>query len=510
MYQVGFAAESLTLRTLRGMTRNNAMRKYHVSIALLLVFCLGSGLLSAQGYPQNALCVTGQSALCSTLPVDMPNLNVITGYFPKTDVTQPSTNVAQDNFDWFSWQMFVALNWPADGNGKPLPGSIGKNPNAPRVWQNLQSPDQVFPGNGINTKSCAANKKGLVLFRTSKFSTNSFIEPFTSWPLIDQAGNYVVYDIRMGTVEVDYLKKNGLLTAAGQKKFTGTYNFPTGLGTTEGAIELKTAWRILTDPASYSNFFTAQATVVVPAQSSVTGKEMCLDVTVGLVGMHIMQKITNPSNFSNFWVWATFEHNANAPTAQDATPSQMNQKAAQQKNNYDPLQACPAPTVSGSSYSFFSSVCTNDGANCAPNQPPSKGTDANFMWQTKPPYAKSYLMDGQYGTQVVRCWDMYDSAKNVTTQFQAALAGTPWVNYLLVGSQWAQATSAEFPSPVTPFAAPFYLTNTTLETYLQLNPIIVGGKPSTQAPGSCIACHILATDSTNKPSNFSFMPGYAK
>jgi hypothetical protein len=105
---------------------------------------------------------------------------------------------------------------------------------------------------------------------------------------------------------------------------------------------------------------------------------------------------------------------------------------------------------------------------------------------------------------------IYDSAKNVTAQFQAALAGTPWANYMLVGAQWAEANATEFPSPVMPFAAPFYLTNTTLETYLQLNPIIVNGKPSTDKPGSCIGCHNVATDSINKPSNFSFLPGYAR
>ena len=160
-----------------------------------------------------------------------------------------------------------------------------------------------------------------------------------------------------------------------------------------------------------------------------------------------------------------------------------------------------------------------------PNQPPTipsktktknnktknnKTNTANFMWQTKPPYAKNYLMDGKYGTQVVRCWDIYDSAKNVTAQFQAALVGTPWANYMLVGAQWAEANASEFPSPVMPFAAPFYLTNTTLETYLQLSPIIVNGKPSNSKPGSCIACHNLATDSAQKASNLSFLPSYAK
>ncbi|MGR8935048.1 MAG: hypothetical protein ACU837_11760 [Gammaproteobacteria bacterium] len=168
------------------------------------------------------------------------------------------------------------------------------------------------------------------------------------------------------------------------------------------------------------------------------------------------------------------------------------------------------PDVSGSRYSFFSPACTDKGTKCAANKPPEQGSDPAFMWQSTPPYAKSYLTDGKFGTQVVRCWDIYDSAKNVTAKFQAALAGTVWSNYLLVGAQWAQASSVEFPSPVMPYAAPFYLTNTTLETYLQLSPIVRNGKPSSKASGSCTACHNLAQDSVKKPSNFSFLPGYAK
>lgn len=513
--------DALTSPRKRGVTCEDAMTTTHKTLSVLaLAACLCPNLaVSDNSYPQNALCVDGKPGLCSSMPVDMPNLQNFAGYAPNTNGPnangQPSKDkppkylVNQDNFDYFSWQMFVALNWPADNNGKPLPGAIGSNPGAPRVWQSWQSPDQVFPGNGIGPSSCAANKKGLVLTRTSKLSTNSFIEPFTPYPLIDQAGNYVVYDIRMGNVEINYLQSNGLLTKAGQQKFTSAYNFPTGKGTTEGAFEIKTAWRILTDPSSYGNFFTTPATVVVSAKNSATNKEMCLDVTVGLVGMHIMQKITNPTDFSNFWVWATFEHKDNAPTATGATPSQVNASAAKLTNPYDPLASCPAPTVSGQSYSFFLPNCTNNGSSCAPNQPPALGKDTAYLWQENPPYAKNYLMDGKYGTQVVRCWAIYDSAQTVTTKFQAALTGTPWANYMLVGAQWAQAKQNEFFSPVVPYAAPFYLTNTTLETYLQLNPIIVNGNPSTQSPGSCIACHNLATDSTNKLSNFSFLPGYA-
>ncbi len=237
--------DALTSPRKRGVTCEDAMTTTHKTLSVLaLAACLCTNLaVSDNSYPQNALCVDGKPGLCSSMPVDMPNLQNFAGYAPNTNGPnangQPSKDkptkylVNQDNFDYFSWQMFVALNWPADNNGKPLPGAIGSNPGAPRVWQSWQSPDQVFPGNGIGPSSCAANKKGLVLTRTSKLSANSFIEPFTPYPLIDQAGNYVVYDIRMGNVEINYLQSNGLLTKAGQQKFTSAYNFPTGKGTTE-------------------------------------------------------------------------------------------------------------------------------------------------------------------------------------------------------------------------------------------------------------------------------------
>ncbi len=52
----------------------------------------------------------------------------------------------QRPFDVFSWQSFVALNWPATPDGMPLPDPIGSHPEAPRVWQ-WQHPR--FLGNAV-------------------------------------------------------------------------------------------------------------------------------------------------------------------------------------------------------------------------------------------------------------------------------------------------------------------------------------------------------------------------
>ena len=72
-------------------------------------------------------------------------------------------------------------------------------------------------------------------------------------------------------------------------------------------MELKAAWRVLTDPAQSSRYLTGQAVLV--------NNGVCSTATVGLVGLHIIHKtVTQPQ-----WIWATFEHVDNVPPASPAT-----------------------------------------------------------------------------------------------------------------------------------------------------------------------------------------------
>ena len=50
----------------------------------------------------------------------------------------------QPPFDMFSWQSFVALNWPAGPGGQALPGPIGKDPQAQRVWESYSDVTSIF------------------------------------------------------------------------------------------------------------------------------------------------------------------------------------------------------------------------------------------------------------------------------------------------------------------------------------------------------------------------------
>lgn len=473
---------------------------------LLLAF---SG--SAQNKGTTTLCSDGSDKLCSTLPVDMSDVPVGIGYVPNTNDGQ---GALQPFLDYFGWQMFVALNWPADAEGKPLAdGSITDHLDAPRVWQSFRSRDDAFGNESTASNDCSPAEGRLQLGQDVKMS--EFIEAFTPYPLIDVDGNFVLYDIRMNDREYQYLKSNDLLTRAGQQKFGTAYDFPAGGNGQPGALEMKSAWRILADQEEQSAFFTVKAQVHVPAENTDSGEALCFEATVGLVGMHIMQKFSHPQEFREFWAWATFEHTANAPLADGAPVSPMND--ASDITTLDPPDCTLAPDsqhIGDGSYSFYNPACTHKGEPCPVNQPPelSKG-DKRYKWADKSPYAAAYRWDQQYGTQVARCWKPYRSADTVSHTFQAALGESVWKNYRLIGVQWATSSSTAGPSDLTklhPFPAPIYLANTTLETYVQVNQLLKERTDGDYAPGSCISCHSMATDTAGNDANLSFLPGAAR
>lgn len=448
--------------------------------------------------PTPIFCASGNAGqLCSTLPNDisLPKDFPGNGYKGLIPTGQPP-------FDNFSWQAFVALNWPAGAGGKPLSNSITdkSTQGAPRVWSAYSTPDQVFGG---GTAACS-NSKGLPVFAmTSKIkkaagkSIGEFLEPFTDMPLIDRNLNFVVYDVRLNPLEQSYIVGNGLQTKAGQQAFAAakkTVGFPQGYykdpatrsGGSVGAIELKTAWRIVDgDPKAQQRYYTIDGMIAVDAEHSDTGKAMCIPAKLGLVGMHIMERTTTDGTA---WIWGTFEHVDNAPIASNALPPTQTQLPA----NPDKW-ICQAPAVKDDRYAFYNPACTT----CTSNQGPAKQKgQKNYTWAGKPPYAAKYANGGKYGTQVVRCWDIYGTTAQLNAAWQQKLAGSVWANYMLVSTQW-QAPSETFP-PVTP-NIPTYLSNTTMETYLQVNKV-----------GSCIGCHGFAQTTAKQNANFSFLLGHAQ
>jgi hypothetical protein len=448
--------------------------------------------------PPQACYDTPHDRLCSSIPHDITEKFGL-GYSALAASTQRP-------FDNFSWQSFVALNWPADKDGNPSSKPIGSEPTAPRVWEFYPTPFELFgqpllaenhaPPALIKEWSGRKPRRLYTLLSTRSnppdLKPDSFLEASSAKPLIDRNLNYVVYGIALNQIEFDYVKSNNLNTKSGQATFHQQgklVSFPLGYyqdsvkksGGSVGAIEIKTAWRILDEKRGdkKDRYYTHEGTVYIDADHSETGKPLTITATLGLVGFHIMQRTTGPLGFPQDWIWSTFEHIDNAPLAANAR--------AQTDINLPLPNAGDPPAKVTQEYSFY-----NPDYKGKTNEPPPLGADKVYQWSEKPPYAARYAFDGKYGTQVVRCWSIFPATEEVNRYFQAKLAGTPWQYYQLIGTQWMGGVE----DPKTENGnIPRYLSNTTLETYLQFSPI-----------GSCLACHGSApTAEPGLSGNFSFL-----
>lgn len=469
----------------------------------------------APGYvPRAVYCADGSGSLCGVIPsmigpdspVDQPTF----GYPGLTNDVQNANEDSQSPFDNMAWQMFVALNQPgASGSGY--------------VWGDFIRVEEVF---GHTPASPCANPDNLPVFEIAAKSggqpsdrTEEFLQAATNLPLIDRNGNWALFDRRMNDVELKYLKNSqwDLTTLAGQEAFVEaghTVDFTESepkMNGTLGAMELKMAWRILDpgkgdDPSAY---ITTRGLVAVDS-SLVYGSDqpICDEVTLGLVGFHILQKNPKHGVLLPEWIWASFEHQDNVPEAPEACDPVESGCYLLAK----PPAVCAAPTDATGIYSFFDSGCTDStGTSCAANVAPKLiGSEDTYLWSSTQPYAGRYLNGGQYGTQAVRCWQIYALTRKLNEQWRAALAnaGSVMRNYTLIGTQWGATVEPE-PGKWENNAVPSFLSNSTMETYIQ-----------TEKFGSCIDCHrsatlaYTATDSSAKkvtyPADFSFLLGLAE
>lgn len=412
--------------------------------------------------------------LCSELPYDI-NEKFGIGYSSELSPT------IQPPFDIFSWQTFVALNWPADDKGKPLPGRIGDHPDAPRVWESYKDLAEIFNSNAPLTLELQSSKKNNLkyFYRTSKSphkldSLGSFLDADGD-PLIDRNLNFAVFEVNANDVESDFIAANNLTTKQ------GIYNISTPIandsaqrqiqlpssnaaGKSVGAMEIKTCWRILDSVRGGdipSRYYTRDAVIYIDAAHSTSGKAFTIRSKVGLVGMHIVRKT---ALFSN-WIWSTFEHVDNTP------------------DNIQQAQMDQNPKVPWSFYYPNTLGLPPDSA--VPTFPQDSG---RYKFDPTWPYAKRYAQtiggeNGRlYGTQAQRMYPIYYRTEQVNQLWRNKLAGTVWANYKLVGSQWATSTlSPGKPMP----AAPAMMGNTTLETFILRT-------------SSCVNCHMYAQISYNK------------
>lgn len=411
---------------------------------------------------------------------------------------------ARSMFDCFSWRTFVALNWPADPDRRGRPdrsASILDPTDGPTVWQTYfpvfalfqpgdvdwQPPPFQDPG-APKPPSCRPEKGQMVVSLASKSRDvlNETGQAFagTFGKLHDRNQNLVWYEVLVNEVEYDYIVDNGLaatpkLTPAGPAGFA--VDFPYNGDDPRNSIEIKSAWKQLCtgpdckpvdDPADY---LTTDALIYEGPDEGCTGARM------GLVGLHVAVK----TFWAPQWVWATFEHASNVPTAGTSEVEQDGWSF------YDPSLVEPANCFEDP-FLISPAGCPNVVLNRFSDQPPPP--------PNLPPIDQP--------DQLTRLVPIDAQAAALNSSFRGELAGTPFANYVLVDAQWplhGQAGTPDDPQPVMHgcegdtvgdncfVRVPDVLRNSVIESYMTTY-VQEGDHPTQISNRSCLGCHMIGVD----------------
>jgi hypothetical protein len=378
----------------------------------------------------------GQPAQCPNSPVasisssQVPPDVCIPAGFPGNPITF---------FDDYSWKTFIALVWPAQAGRRGVPDAAQAiTGSGPKIFETYKHLWEVFHSDGSapapwdtydkkQFNACGADQAfgDVVLASFSKFSDLGQAG-FGSLlgPLVAQNRTYVRYLTGFNRVEFDQIAQSKLYLRSNLPVPPAALTFQ------NGAIDVKSAWIDMTGVPRPERYYTRSALILDPASGT------CSKKTVGLIGLHIVQKTPNRPQ----WVWSTFEHVDNVPPAQADNPGflRLNDRT-------------PNPMPESNPY---------------PIDPP--------IILTPPPF------------NVERAKPVHPSTESTNTVYRQALknAGSVWQFYQLVMTQWPLQPN----SPATPGTPPntfpgagsdaTAFANTALETFEQKS-----------ISTSCMACH---------------------
>jgi hypothetical protein len=503
---------------------------------IALIVSLAAAALALQRvHPQNKYvpaaqyCADGSAVPCSIVSAYIgPDPSITGAGFGYVGLFKPfptsPANDVQTPFDNMAWQMFIAVNWPADAVKQPASRALTMP--GRRVWQNFRKVSSLFGNSKVQAPCTSALALPILSIGSDGKGKPSpkneeYFQASTNRPLIDINGNWTIFERRVNDIEAKYLTapnrdpSQTLTTIAGQTKFvkghpegaqfTASSTVQTG---SNGSIEIKTAWRIIDKNAGDdpSRYYTQEVFIAVAGDLVNGGRSFCETATVGLVGMHIMQR--NPVDKQNpqlrpEWIWATFEHVDNAPVAEK--PCTVDNGCGKNAPWLD-MQSCGAAAPDASKrYSFYNQNLASQPTNVIP-LPKGTGNPA-YPWNRQRPHAKGNTTPATANPQVARCWSIYPTTAEINSQWQTTLASLKSVfqHYMLIGTQWGgNVEPPKDPNYLPDDAVPAMLSNMTLETYIQnyTKATPDGG------PGSCISCHRFATLAAlpQPTADFSFLP----
>ncbi|GAB4185735.1 MAG: hypothetical protein Tsb002_09750 [Wenzhouxiangellaceae bacterium] len=305
--------------------------------AMVLIACLLSlSTASADpNFPGGEPITVADLTTTPTLPAAPP------AYNPKDPITHTE-------FARFAWRQFIFLNSPSKPNGNNTPGKTtvvrgvvdptrsfassgpsnfyqsGKTSTDNfssniLVWESYAHRSELFPNqstprgdfqslnpqyvfSNITVPSTQARFNNLD--ENSQIGQNKIFFPKNgNTPSTNPYDDYeILFEAKVNQTEYDYVKSlNG--TAP------NNFNLPPNQGSSDETIEIKAAWRVMTNELIQSGrYHTAEALYYLKDEES--GEVTEHVGTFGLVGLHIIRKMANYEAF----VFTTFEHVDNLTT----------------------------------------------------------------------------------------------------------------------------------------------------------------------------------------------------
>jgi hypothetical protein len=291
------------------------------AVGLLILSCLAPGVT---GDPQRPVCVVADTP---AFPKPAVNLSLI----PPSEADFMEQNDGEKDrpfFDDFSWQDFIALNWPAAKDRRGVADSMKKfgAPAERVVWESWKSMGELFPvdplknpptpwdsfaatlpirrpGKGKAALMTLARLVGNNAGKTKFLGGLSKLEDINQagfenleFPLVAQTGTFVRYEIRVNKTSYNWILDG---------KFYLRKNLPgpeAPLEFLDQSITVKGAWVELPDDEKVRKRFYHTTALLLDWDSN--GNPVPREQVVGLIGMHIVHKTPKRKN----WIWATFEH----------------------------------------------------------------------------------------------------------------------------------------------------------------------------------------------------------
>ena len=361
-------------------------------------------------------------------------------WFPHAQTPEPDNqgfaSSSNCEFQQWSWQMFLWLTQSVNGQPRFL---------------SFASPFSLL---GMADFGMVPKTRT----NTDAQSFDEYLQAGTDGVLVDQQGKAVYYSQYLDNTFTQFIVSNKLTDPAVVRKFNATTSFPIG------SLELKAAWKQVQPGDNTDDMFTMDGKINKLANKNgqiVIDPTQTQTVKLALVGFHIGGVVNGHPEM----IWATFEHQRNAPNV--------------------PARVTPTTIISNENWTFYKA--NTPYKDCNLNWVATNKLVLNEKTQTLSPI-----------TQVCRQYPFGNDPtspnpsivindKNIASLNQDVLSkldpNDVWHNYTLIGAIWFAAIDGLKPNMALDtdviLTGSVKLSNSTIETYTQVQSTM----------NNCFRCH---------------------